>query len=179
MLNLKNNLFLLLILCFYISACQSTEVFNLKTFSAASKSNLNDLHVIYVNSDRVQQKCLFFNAEAENNWRHQYLMYILTDKNEVLEIMQSTNQDKDTCYSQVNKIEKILQSESQVKMCVRDELKKNIQDPGAQNEFIRFGSLGSYKVTYEALTFDSICNSKKCFSSNEAWVNTCPESVKQ
>lgn len=179
MRNLKSNLLLLLSLCFFISACQSTKVFNLRTFPAAKQSNLNDLHVIHVNSDRVRQKCFFFNAEAENNWRHQYLMYVLNDKNEVLEIMQATNQDKDSCYSQVRTIEKILQSESQVKICARDELKKSIQDPRSQNEFIQFGSLGSHKVTYEALTLDSICNSKKCLSNNEVWVNTCPGFVKQ
>lgn len=177
MQNLKSNL--LLFLCFYISACQSAEVFHLKTFPAAPKSNLNDLHIIHVNSDRVLQKCLFFNAEAENNWRHQYLMYILTDRNEVLEIMQSTNQDKNACYSQVHKIEKILHSESQVKICVRDELKRNIEDSGSQNDSIQFGSLGSHKITYDALTFDSICNSKKCLNHNEMWINTCPGFVKQ
>jgi hypothetical protein len=170
---------LLLTLCFCISACQSTQVFKLKTFPAAKQSNLNDLHVIHLNSDRVRQKCLFFNAEAENNWRHQYLMYVLNDKNEVLEIMQPTNQDEESCYSQVRTIEKILQAESQVKICVRDELRKSIQDPGGQNEFIQFGSLGSHKLTYESLTLDSICNSKKCLSNNEVWVNTCPGFTKQ
>lgn len=174
----KSNFLFQLSLCFFISACQSTKVFNLETLPVEKKSNQNNLHVIYVNSDRVQQKCLFFNAEAENNWRHQYLIYVLDEKNEVLEIMQPTNQDKDSCYSQVRAIEKILQSQSVVKMCVRDELKKNIQNPGDQNGFIQFGPLGSHKITYEALTLDSICSSKKCFSNNEMWVNTCPGFVK-
>ncbi len=49
--------------CFFISGCQTASVFNLKTFN----TNADDLHVIFVNSDRVQQKCLFFDAEAENN----------------------------------------------------------------------------------------------------------------
>ncbi|MBX7231734.1 MAG: hypothetical protein K1X29_06575 [Bdellovibrionales bacterium] len=178
MQTLKSNL-LLLTLCLCIPACQSTKGFNLKTFPAAKQSNLNDLHVIHVNSDRVRQKCLFFNAEAENNWRHQYFMYVLNDKNEVLEIMQPTNQDKDSCYSQLRAVESILQSESQVKICARDELKTNIQDSESQNEFIQFGSLGSRKVVYESLTLDSICNSKKCLSNNEVWVNTCTGFVKQ
>ncbi len=105
-------------------------------------------------------------------------MYVLNDKNAVLEIMQPTNQDKESCYSQVRTIEKILQSESQVKICARDELKTNIQDSGSQNEFVQFGSLGSRKIVYESLTLDSICSSKKCLSNNEMWVNTCPGFVK-
>jgi hypothetical protein len=178
MQTLRSNL-ILLTLCFYISACQTTKVFNLKTFPAAKQSNLSDLHVIYVNSDRVRQKCLFFDAEAENNWRHQYLMYVLNDKNEVLEIMQPTNQDKDSCYSQIRTIEKILQTEAQVNICARDELKNTNQDPQSQEESIPFGPLGNHKVTYESLTLDSVCNSKKCLSSNEMWVNTCPGFTKQ
>ena len=179
MQNLKSKLFLLFVLYFFTSACQSIKGFNLKTFVADPKSNLSDLQVIYVRSDRVKQKCLFFNAEAENRWRHQYFMYVLTDENEVLEIMQSTNQDKGSCNAQTNKIEKILQSESHVKICARDKLKKHVQESGDQNVFIQFGSLGSHEVTYDSLTFDSICNSKKCFTSNEMWVNTCPGFVKQ
>ena len=104
-------------------------------------------------------------------------MYVLNDKNEVLEIMQPTNQDKDSCYSQIQKIDKILQSESQVKICVRDEF-KDVQGPHEQRAPIQFGSLGSHKVNYEALTFDSICSSKRCLSNNEVWVNTCPGYIK-
>lgn len=170
---------LLLSLCFFISACQSTKGFSLKTFPAAKHSSLGDLQVIHVNSDRVRQKCLFFNAEAENNWRHQYFLYILNVKNEVLEIMQPTNQDKDSCYSQVRKIEKILRSESHVKVCARDELKKEVQNPKAQGELIQFGSLGDHRVAYGSLTLESICNSKECLSNNDVWVNTCPGFAKQ
>ncbi len=162
------------LLCFFIGGCQSAPVFNHKTFNTKA----DDLHVIVVNSDRVQQKCLFFDAEAENSWRHQYFMYILSDKNEALEIMQSTNQDKDTCEAQVNAIEKILQSEPQVKLCVRGELKTSPRDPKIQNGPIRFGRLGDHKVYYETLTLDSACNSKKCVSNNSVWVNTCPGFVK-
>lgn len=128
--------------------------------------------------DRIQQKCLFLDAEAENQWRHQYFMYVLNDKNEVLEIMQSTNQDKDSCQIQLNKIEKILKPESLVKLCVRGELKKNVPQSEDQGEFIKFGTLGGHKVVYEALTLDSICNSKECFSNNDVWVNACPGFVK-
>ena len=173
MRHLKSNSMVLL-LCVLVAGCQSAPIFNLKTFH----TNGDDLHVIFVNSDRVQQKCLFFDAEAENNWRHQYLMYILSDKNEALEIMQSTNQDKDTCKAQVKAVEKILQSEPQVKLCVRGELKPSPQDPKIQNKPIQFGRLGDHKISYESLTLDSICNSRKCFSNNSVWVNTCPGFVK-
>jgi len=169
MRHLKSNSIVLL-LCFIVVGCHSAPIFNHKTFHTSG----DDLHVLFVNSDRVQQKCLFFNAEAENNWRHQYLMYILNDKNEALEIMQSTNQDKDTCKAQVNAIEKILQFEPQVKLCVRGELKASFQDPGKKSGAIRFGRLGDHKISYESLTLDSVCNSKKCVSNNSVWVNTCP-----
>jgi hypothetical protein len=169
MRNLRNNS-LVFALCFFVSGCQTAPVFNLKTY----RTNAEQLHVIVLNSDRVQHKCLFFNAEAENNWRHQYLMYVLGDKNEVLEIMHSTNQDKETCEGQVNAIEKILQSEPQVKLCVRGELKTNLQDPTVQSVPVRFGRLGDHKTSYESLTLDSACNSKKCVSNNTVWVNTCP-----
>ncbi len=172
MRRLKNSS-IVVSLCFFVTGCQSAPVFNIETFHTEA----DDLHVIRVRSDHVRQKCLFLNAEAENNWRHQYFMYVLNDKNEALEIMGSTSQDKDTCEFQSKKIDKILHSESQVKICVRDEL-KNIQDAKEQNTFIQFDSMGSHKVTYEALTFDSICNSKKCLSNNEPWINTCPGFVK-
>lgn len=177
MLNLKSNSFLLFF-CLVISACQSTDTFNLKTFPGVKQDKTHDLHVIQVNSDRVRQKCLFLNAEAENNWRHQYFVYILDDKNEVLEIMQPTHLDKDSCHSQFHEIEKLLQSESKVNVCVRDELKKDIQNPENQKERVQFGSLGSHPVGYAPLTLDSVCNSKKCFSNNEVWINTCPGFVK-
>jgi hypothetical protein len=173
MRHLKNNS-LVLLLCFFISGCQSASVYNHKTFH----TNADDLHVIFVNSDRVQQKCLFFDAEAENNWRHQYLMHILSDRNEVLEVMQSTNQDKDTCEKQVNAIEKILRFEPQIKLCVRGELKTSPQDSKSQNRPIRFGGLGDHKIAYEPITLDSACNSKRCVSNNNVWVNTCPGFVK-
>jgi hypothetical protein len=171
MWNLKSNLALI---CLFICACQSTNHFNLKTFH----TSVDDLHVIEVESDRVRQECLFFNAEAGNNWRHQYLMYVLNDKNEILEIMQPTHQDKDSCYSQVREIEKLLRSESQVRLCVRDELKKRSQAAGSHDKIIQFGALGANGSTYEALTLDSVCNKKKCISSNDMWVNTCPGFVK-
>lgn len=178
MLILKNRLLFPLAFYLFFSGCQSTKSFNLTTIPEVKQSNPNELHIINVNSNRVRQKCLFFNAEAENNWRYQYFMYVLNNKNEVLEIMESTNQDKETCYSQIRTIEKILKFEPSVKICVRDELKKMSKDPGVQVESIQFGSLGSHDVFYESLTLDSICNSKKCLSKNDVWVNTCPGFVK-
>lgn len=174
MRHLKNNSRFLLLLCFFIAGCQSTPAFEIETFHTKA----DDLHVVRVRSDRVRQNCIFLNAEAENNWRHQYFMYILNDKNEVLEIMQSTNQDKDTCQAQVNAIEKIIKSEPQVKLCARGELKTNPPNPKMQSGLIRFGKLGNYRTSYESLTFDSACNSKKCVSNNSVWVNTCPGFIK-
>ena len=105
-------------------------------------------------------------------------MYILSDKNEVLEIMQSTNQDKNTCEAQIKAIEKILQPEPQVSLCVRGSIEKNPQGPTVESRTIRFGNLGDFKVSFESLTLDSICNSKTCFSNNSVWVNTCPGFLK-
>ena len=172
-MRLLKSRFILISLYLFIAGCQSTPIFNIETFH----SKADDLHIIRVRSDRVRQNCLFLNAEAENNWRHQYFLYILNDKNEVLEIMHSTNQDKDSCSSQIHRIDKILQSESQVKICARDKLVK-IQDARKQKAPPRAGSHGNHKVAYEALTLDSICNAKECFSNNEPWTNTCPGFVK-
>jgi hypothetical protein len=169
--NLKSNLLLLSI---FICGCQSTKSFNLKTFH----TSIDDLHVIEVNSNRVRQECLFFNAEAENHWRHQYIMHVLNEKNEVLEIVHPINQDKDSCLGQVQAIEKLLQSESKVRLCVRDELKKRSQAVGSHDKVTQFGALIE-GIAYEALTLDSVCNSNRCVSSNEMWVNTCPGFVKR
>lgn len=166
---LKNSLSIL-VLCWQITGCQSHQVYEIKTFSMDG----SELHIINVSSDRISQKCLFFNAEAENNWRHQYFLYILNDKNEVLEAMQSTNTDKETCHLQLTKVKKILESTPQVRLCIRDDLKTSrhkAQDPA---ESIQFGELGQHRVVYEMLTFDSICGSKKCLSDNAAWINTFP-----
>lgn len=173
MQNLKNSLFLFL-LGSLISGCQSTKAFRLETYPDPK----GDLHIIHANSNRVQQKCLFMNAEGDNSWRHQYLMYVLSDKHEVLEIMDSTHIDGDSCHSKFHAVEKLLETEPQVKICVRDELRK-IQVCDAQKALISFGSLGKYKLTQEGLTFDTICNSKKCVGDNSAWVDTCPGFVKQ
>lgn len=173
MQNLRNSLFLLFI-CSLISACQSTKAFRLETFPDSK----GDLHIIQANSNHIQQKCLFMNAEGDNNWRYQYFMYALSEKHEVLEIMNSTHIDGDSCRSKFRAVEKVLKAEPRVKICVRDELRKS-QVPDSQKELILFGSLGQHRVTHEGLTFDTICNSKKCVGDNSAWIDTCPGFVKQ
>jgi len=169
---LKNNYFFA-ILFSLASACQSTQTFDLQTFPADQGSNLDDLHIVSVDSNRIQQKCLFFNAEAENKWRHQYLMYVLNSRGEVFEIIHPFNQDEASCQSQVRKIEKVLKAD-RVRICVRNELKLVPEEQITQTEVIQFGPLGHHKIRYESLTLDSICNSDKCFSNNDIWVNTCP-----
>ena len=152
--DLKINLVSLLALAFLMASCQSQKVFEMQNYKGVN-SKTEDLHVIHVNSSRVQQECLFFDAEAENKWRHQYFMYVLNDKAETIEIMQSTNQDKETCIAQIKAIGAILKQEPVVRICIRGETKS---DPKSA----------------DAVTFDSICNSSKCYGDNSAWVDTCP-----
>ena len=168
MKNLKNKFITFAVLPLTIG-CQSLRVFQI--------DNFDDLHVITTKVNRVNQKCVFLDAEAENKWRHQYVMYLLDDKNQVVEVLQSTHMDKDSCYSQMNEIQKVLKKDSVARVCARDNLKqREISDsPG---DLISFGSLGSHKVSYKPLTFDSICNSKKCVGDNSAWIKTCPGFVK-
>ncbi|OQW53712.1 MAG: hypothetical protein A4S09_06590 [Proteobacteria bacterium SG_bin7] len=97
MRNLKSSSLFLLLFGTLVSACQSTKNFRLETVH----DQKGDLHIIHTNSDRVRQRCLFLNAEGDNNWRYQYFMYLLSDKDEVLEIMKSTHTDGDFCKSQV------------------------------------------------------------------------------
>ncbi len=169
MTNLRSSLVVVL-LNSLILGCQTTRDFRIQSIP----NEPNDLHVIQVKSSHVYQRCLFFNAEAENNWRHQHLIYIFSNKNEVFEIVQPHDQDRETCYSQIKKVEKILQAESHVRFCIRDKLIKNPQaseNLGMINQVEKI-ELGS--ATYESQTLDSVCNSKKCFSNNDLWVNTCP-----
>lgn len=156
----KNNYFIFFFL--FILGCQSASVFNLKTVSDGENNRAYDQHIIYVKSNRVQQECLFYDAEAENKWRHQYLMYILNDKNEVLPIMYAINQEGGICKEQLKKIQKILKQDEYVKVCADSNLKKRSADE-SDNDRVDFGQLGKHKVSYEALFFDGICNSKGCF----------------
>lgn len=161
--------------CLLSWGCQTPVPFSINTHRAPT----DILHTIKVRPGRVLQKCIYLHAEAENRWRHQYFMYVLTDQNEVLEIMHATNQDRTTCNSQTQKINRVLQTKQLVKICVRDELKERTLTTEIPDKIINFSNLGSHKVAYNTLTFDSICNNRRCFSSNEAWVNSCPGFTKQ
>lgn len=167
--NLKNNCyFLSFISIFSLTGCQTKDVFELSSFD--TKNSPKALHVVTVNSDHIKQECLFLDAEAENNWRHQYMMYILNKDNEVIPVMYAIHQEKSVCLEHFKNVEKILHQDSIIKMCLRDKLKN---DP-ISNEIQDFGLLGKHPVTFESLTFDSICSSKNCFNVNEAWTETCP-----
>ena len=171
-LKIRSTLFLILI---FILSCQSLVVYNIKTFH----TNADELHVIQTKSNRIIQNCLFLDAEKENKWRHQYFMYVLNDKNQVIEIMQSTHQDKETCEAQIQSIKKLIKAEPAVKLCLRGELKNYIADSISKNEIKDFNQLGKHELSFESLTLDSICNSKTCVSNNAAWVNTCPGFIKE
>ena len=106
-------------------------------------------------------------------------MFILSSKSEVLEIADPLNMDKESCQEQIVRIEKILKSESGLKLCARDGLKNKVANVGSWQDTADFGSLGVHKVKYESLTFDSICNSKKCYGDNSAYTYTCPGFVKK
>lgn len=166
---LKNNLFILLSFQIF-SACQTSRDFKIQSLP----DEPNDLYVIQAKSSQIYQRCLFLNAEDESNWRHQHYIYILSDKKEIYEIMQPHHQDRETCYSQMKKIETILQTESQVKLCIRDKLEENLQDSKSLDVITQLDKVEVGGATYESQTLDSICNSKKCFSNNDLWVNTCP-----
>lgn len=161
MQHLKNNL--LLILTFLAAGCQSVPVFEVQTLPAPPKTKLGDRHIIRIQSNRVQQECLFLNAEAENKWRHQYFMYLLTDKSEVLPIMYSINQEGSVCREQLNRIQKILDRAPEVTICANSELTKNIKEDERIDSPVHFRHLGTYTVVYDALFLDAVCSSKDCF----------------
>ncbi|MCM2282778.1 MAG: hypothetical protein NDI61_13140 [Bdellovibrionaceae bacterium] len=161
MQHLRNNL--LLILTFLAAGCQSAPVFEVQTLPASPKTKLGDRHIIRIQSNRVRQECLFLNAEAENKWRHQHFMYLLTDKNEVLPIMYSINQEGGVCREQLNRIQKILDRETKVVICANSELTKTIKEDERFDSPVHFRGLGTYKIVYDALFLDAVCNSKGCF----------------
>jgi len=167
---MKNLKISLLLICLH--SCQTHKVFNIQT--TPRTKGFEELHVIKIKSDRIIQDCYFFNAEDENNWRHQYSMYILNDKEEGLHLMQPTNQDGDTCKQQLKKISHIINAEPYVSICARN----NLEIENKINRITDFGKLGNHRIIYKQLDLDSICNSKECFSNNQVWVNTCPGFVK-
>ncbi|MBC7419113.1 MAG: hypothetical protein H7328_00145 [Bdellovibrio sp.] len=167
MANLRiNNFFLINVI--FIASCQSSQNFKMVTLEK------NELHTIEIASNRIVQECYFMNAEKENKWRYQYSLNMLNEKNEVVSAFYPTNQGKQECLAHLKKVEKILKAESKVRLCVRDKLKKMIDDD-SDPEFHDFGNLGKHESPYYALTFDTICNSKKCYSISDTWTQTCPD----
>ncbi len=168
MANLRNST--LFILLFWLST--SCALLNSKKFSLDSYPSTtggDTLQVITISSDRIQQECIFYNAEAENNWRHQYMMYILDSEDEVIPIMHSLNQNKIDCTNQIRTIKSIYQKSKQVKLCLRGDIKK----PHPYPEKINFGKLGQHTTKYEALWLQAVCNEKICYSY-DGYTNTCP-----
>lgn len=149
-------------------SCKSKDVFEIKSYH--TKNYHNELHTLTVSYTHIKQECLFLNAEAENKWRHQYMMYILNNNNEVIPVMYSIHQEKSVCLEHLKKVEKILKKSSTVKMCLRGALRSDSTSSEVQD----FGSLGKYPVIFESLTFDSICASAECYAVNDIWTETCP-----
>lgn len=163
------------IVCLYLSACQTVDKYKIQSHDIDGI----ELQVVRVSSERIRQKCLFLNAEEGNEWRHQYLIFILGDKNDVLEIAAPHNTDQKSCLEQILQIEKILRFESEVKMCVRGGLKNKTAREGSWEETVDFGPRGIHKINHESLTLDTICNSKNCYGDNSAYTYTCPGFIKQ
>jgi hypothetical protein len=167
MKNSKKNNSILLAYIALICGCQSTQSFKMTSFEK------EELNVVEIDRNRIIQECYFMNAEKENNWRHQYVLYMLNKKNEAIPVFYPTNQGKQECMTHLKKVEKILKNQSHVKLCVRDRLEKMVNNK-TDPEFHDFGALGKYESPYYALTFDTICNSKECYSISDTWTTTCP-----
>jgi hypothetical protein len=114
-------------------------------------------------------------AKAENSCRHHYYMYILDDKNNVFKAQYPTDQDIDSCMDHLKKIEKIFKNFDTVTMCIRGDINK--KDPDLKR-LVDFKQLGKHSGGGQLLDFDSICNSKGCYSINETWIDTCPGFLK-
>lgn len=169
MLNLKNSL---LLTTFLYLSCVTRAPFEIS--SSLNQKTSEDFHVVKVSANHIRQECVFLDAEDENKWRHQYMMYILNDQNEVIEVLHSINQAKSVCKSQMNEVSKILKRSLVVTLCLRGKLEKDLTN----SEFQVFEHSKKFPVRYSFLTFDSVCNSKDCFSVNDAWKYTCPGFVK-
>ncbi len=80
-LNSRNVLFLsLLIMC----GCQTTRKFKI------TQVQNKPLHVVEIDTNRIIHECYFMNAEKENNWRHQYILNLLNENNEVIPVYNPT-----------------------------------------------------------------------------------------
>jgi len=172
MLNLKNRMAFILP-CILSLGCQSR--YKIETYHIEDQ----EFHVIQIPVNRVKQQCLFLNAEDEGKWRHQYLMLVLNANNDTMEITDPLNMDIESCKKQILEIEKIMKVESIVNLCVRGPLKMNTTHDGSWLDTVDFGFLGVHHVRYESLTFDTICNSKKCYGDNSAYTYTCPGFTKK
>lgn len=165
---LRNSTILTLLLWLSVS-CASHRIVKFSIDSHPSTTGGDNLHVVTLSSDRIQQECIFYNAEAENNWRHQYMMYILNNADEVIPIMHSLNQNKSDCAKQIKNIKNIYQKSTQVKLCLRGDIKA----PHPYPEKINFGKLGQHTIKYNELWLQAVCNDKTCYS-DDAYINTCP-----
>lgn len=168
MKNLKNSAFGLVLAILAIGCQNTAKKFQMNT------NEKEELNVIEVDSNRIVQECYFLNAEKENNWRHQYILYILNEKNEAIPLFNPTNQGKSECLAHLKKVERVLEKETRMKLCARGILEK-MPDNKRQKEFHDFGPLGKHESPYWALTFDTICNSKECYSISDTWNYTCTD----
>lgn len=95
----SNSAFLIFITL--VCGCQSTKNFKMTTFEK------EELNIIEIDSHRIVQKCYFMNAEKENNWRHQYILSVLNEKNEAITVFNPTNEGKQECLAHLKKVEKV------------------------------------------------------------------------
>ncbi len=168
MKNLIRNSFVVAFLTTFISGCQNSKIFEMRTLKN------QELHIVDTSSNRIIHECYFMNAEKENNWRYQYILTMLNEKNEAIPVYNPTNQGKEECLDHLKKVEKVLRTASRVKLCVRDQLEK-VTVPYPIPKVHDFGILGKYKSHYHALTFDRICNTKDCYGISDTWTYTCAE----
>ena len=76
---LKNSLLLIALMCL---SCVTKKTFDIT--STNGKNGSENFHVVTTSSSHIMQECVFLNAEDENRWRHQYVMYVLNDQKEIL-----------------------------------------------------------------------------------------------
>lgn len=147
--------------------CQSTQGFRLTSLG------YDEIHVVETATNRVVHECYFVNAAAENNWRYQYFLYLLDEKNRVIPVLYPTNQGDVECKAHLKKVEKILARATHVKLCLHDRLRAS-NDPRDHNQSVNFGELGIHTWSYEGLTFDRICDAKECYALQDVFSSTCP-----
>jgi len=167
MISLRNKFTSIITLLFLVS-CKTKDAFEIKVYNLNNEPNA--LNLVTVNPKNIVHECIFLNAEAENKWRYQYMMYILNDQKEVIPVMYAIHQEKSVCNEHLKKVEKIIKQNDLVKLCLREILKND----STSAEYIKFGQLGKFPIKFEPLTFGSICSANKCYNSNSAWTHTCP-----